>query len=79
MGFPRVRDWLQADRSTATGSINDFINDPSGYVADAVNRIAGTRDIPFGTGHGGVYTCKYCGRRYKEPQESCRGCGADVF
>ena len=26
-----------------------------------------------------MYRCDYCGRRYEEFQESCRGCGADVW
>ena len=71
-------DWI----FRAARPIDCFINDPDGYIDRLVSdqimkssfpRIRNWLDEPR------VFTCKYCGRRYKEPQESCRGCGADVF
>lgn len=44
----------------------------------AINRFV--PDLPMGVEAKPSYIqCQYCGRKYKDPQESCRGCGADVF
>ena len=63
-------------------TLSDFINDPDGYidvlVSDQITKSRFPR-LEDWTSEPSFFTCKYCGRRYKEPQESCRGCGADVF
>ena len=71
-------DWV----SRATSPLDCFINDPSGYIAELVSDRIMKSNFPRirnWLDESVVFTCKYCGRRYKEPQESCRGCGADVF
>ena len=71
-------DWV----FRATSPLDCFINDPDGYIAELVSdktmksNFLRTEDWVV---KQSFFICKYCGRRYKEPQESCRGCGADVF